>query len=246
MKIVFHDRFREVYSSDPAAELGRMDCIVEELLGDFAFVQSSPASEEDLLLVHTKNHVERIKRNKSLYEIALLAVGGAIEAASIALQGEPAFALIRPPGHHASPDSCWGFCWFNNIAIAVEKLRRAGEINSALIIDIDLHYGDGTDKIFSKNNQIKYHHLDTRAQLEKFLQSTKTCDMIAISAGFDRHVADWGGLLETEDYYILGNIIGDYARQTCGGKVFAVLEGGYNHSVLGKNVKSLLMGLSEL
>jgi len=70
--------------------------------------------------------------------VALLAIGGAIKASQIALTREPALALIRPPSNHASPHSCWGFCYFNNIAISIEKLRRNGVVKRAVIVDIDL------------------------------------------------------------------------------------------------------------
>jgi len=65
-------------------------------------------------------------------------------AAELAIEGKPSFGLIRPPGHHASPDSCWGFCYFNNIAIAIRRLIDEGRVKKALIIDFDLHFGDGT------------------------------------------------------------------------------------------------------
>jgi len=144
LRVVYHDRYREVYSSDPASAPGRIECIYEELLDSFEFVEPKPSSEEDILLVHSRNHVDYVKAYPLVYEMALLAVGGAMKAAEIALQGEPAFGLIRPPGHHASRDSSWGFCYFNNVAVSIEKLRREGKIERALIIDIDLHYGDGT------------------------------------------------------------------------------------------------------
>ena len=80
--------------------------------------------------------------------MAILAAGATIEAAQSALNKEAAFALCRPPGHHASPDSCWGFCYFNNVAIAVRKLLAEGKVKRVLIVDFDLHYGDGTANTF--------------------------------------------------------------------------------------------------
>ena len=136
MKIVFHERFYEEYASDPAAADGRMEAIVKALGGDFEFLTPSPASEKDLTLVHTPDQIERIKRLRHTYEVALLSAGGAILTSQIAWKGEPAFGLIRPPGHHASPDSCWGFCFFNNMAVAVKNTckpctlkTRSGIIN---------------------------------------------------------------------------------------------------------------------
>ena len=68
--------------------------------------------------------------------------------------------------------------------------------------------------------------------------------MIAVSAGFDNHEADWGGLLKTEDYEYMGELVRDAARRNNGGG-FGILEGGYNHNVLGKNVLAFIQGLEE-
>ncbi len=245
MKVVFHERYREVYDSDPAAALGRLDGIVDELRPSYQFVTPLPAEEEDLLLVHKKSHLERVRERGLLYEIAALSAGGAIKAAELAVRGDPAFALIRPPGHHASSNSCWGFCWFNNVAVAVEKLRRAGAVNRVLIVDIDLHYGDGTNNIFSGVPEVVYYHLDGIRDLERCLSRNTGCDLVAVSAGFDMHVEDWGGILSTGDYATIGRMISGHARKFCGGRFFAALEGGYNHRIIGKNVRALLEGFEK-
>ena len=70
-------------------------------------------------------------------------------------------------------------------------------------------------------------------------------DLIAISAGFDHHEKDWGGLLKAEDYFTIGKWSKEFSHQHCQGKRFGVLEGGYNHTVLGRNVKSFLQGFSD-
>jgi len=250
LKVVYQERFRAVYSSDPAAQPGRMESIYNELQGQFEFVKPEPASEEDLLLVHGKGHVEYVKAHQTIYEIALLAVGGAIKASEIALRDEPAFGLIRPPGHHASANSSWGFCYFNNIAVSIEKLRRNSKIHKAVIVDIDLHYGDGTANIFRGVNEVTYFHPDAenrQAFLDEILRFCAArkdkLDLVAVSAGFDRHEHDWGGMLKTEDYHTIGKMIKEFAKSKCNGRRFAVLEGGYNHSVLGKNVKAMLEGM---
>ncbi len=249
MKVVYHERYCEVYASDPAAQPGRMESIYKELHGHFDFVTPEPASEEDVLLVHGQSHVENVKTHPLTYEIALLAAGGAIKASEIAIDGEAAFGLIRPPGHHASKDSSWGFCYFNNIAISIEKLRRRGKIGKALIVDIDLHFGDGTANIFAGKSDIAYFHVNGMNRenylnnLSKFLETQKDYDIIAVSAGFDRHQQDWGGLLTTNDYFTIGKMIKESASKKCNGKRYAILEGGYNHAVLGKNVKAFLQGV---
>ncbi|MDI6755916.1 MAG: histone deacetylase family protein [Thermodesulfobacteriota bacterium] len=273
MKIIFHERFYEVYVSDPAAAAGRMEAIVEALGKDFEFLTPHPASEKDLALVHTPGQIERIKRLRDLYEIALLSAGGAIMAAELAWNGEPAFGFIRPPGHHASPDSCWGFCYFNNIAIAIKKLMKTGQVNSpspfpsppqtgeragvrgqvkkALILDFDLHFGDGTENAFAAIPEVVYFHPEgsDRKQfierIQKRLEKAEGFDILSVSAGFDRHVQDWGGLLTTEDYRTIGSLIKTYSEKFCQGRRFGVLEGGYNHAVLGQNVRAFLEGMKE-
>ncbi len=245
MKIIYHDQFRENYASDPAAARGRLDQAKALLQSDYDFLQPESATEDDVLLVHTPGHLDRIAQRGHLFSMALLATGGAILSSETAMQGEPAFGLIRPPGHHASPDSCWGFCWFNNIAIAVQKLIQEERINSAFILDFDLHFGDGTNAFFKGRNDVTYHHLGPMQELPSVLKSIQRCDIIGLSAGFDRHIQDWGGELSTEDYQEIGRQVGEFSNLHCPGRVFAVLEGGYNHDVLGDNIQALLNGLEE-
>ncbi|MEM4575849.1 MAG: hypothetical protein QW701_00130 [Candidatus Nezhaarchaeales archaeon] len=249
VKIIFDERFCKVYSDDPAAAPGRIESIVKEVKDRFEFIGCSPASESDVLLVHSSSYLEKVKRLEHVYPIALLAAGGAIKAAQIALSGEPAFALIRPPGHHASRDYAWGFCYFNNIAIAVAKMFETKSVNKVLIIDFDLHFGDGTADIFSRSLNVEYFYLPcvprTKqiVELKSFLERQGEYDLLAVSAGFDRHEEDWGKTLKTEDYYEIGKILRKFSLSNCKGAMFAVLEGGYNQLVLGKNVKSFLEGL---
>jgi acetoin utilization deacetylase AcuC-like enzyme len=82
--------------------------------------------------------------------VALLAAGGAIRAVEAVLGGEAAsaFALVRPPGHHAVPAEPMGFCLFNNIAIAARYAQRNLGIERVMIVDFDVHHGNGTQDIF--------------------------------------------------------------------------------------------------
>jgi acetoin utilization deacetylase AcuC-like enzyme len=251
MKIIFHNRFYDVYTHDPAAAPGRMEPMVKALEKEFEFIEPEPASERDLERVHGKSHIQDVKRDPLVYEIGLLAAGGAIMTAEMAFEGQPAFGLIRPPGHHASPHSCWGFCYFNNIAIAIKRLVSEEKIKNALILDFDLHYGDGTANTFSGSKTVSYFHPEGTNRetflkdLQRCLQTERQYEIMAISAGFDRHEEDWGGLLKTEDYLSIGRRAKEFSLEHCKGRRFGVLEGGYNHSVLGRNVRSFLQGFSD-
>ncbi|MHA1337273.1 MAG: histone deacetylase family protein, partial [Promethearchaeota archaeon] len=96
MKIIFHEKyFNSDYAADPAAAPGRLDKIMEIIRSkpqDYEIIEPKPATEEDILRAHSKEHYKRIKRNPLLYELASLAAGGAILAAEEAYNGNPAFA----------------------------------------------------------------------------------------------------------------------------------------------------------
>jgi len=245
MKIVYHERYAEVYASDPAAARGRLDPSLSKLRSAYELVSPDPASPEDILRVHTEPHLRRIRERQQLYELALLAAGGAIAAAKLADAGEQAFGLIRPPGHHASPDSCWGFCWFNNMAVAMERLRASGSVSNAVIVDFDLHFGDGTSAIYTPVTEVSYLHTGSVRELEGFLSGLGNVDMVGVSAGFDRHVEDWGGQLNTEDYERMGRLLGEYAQRASNGRLFALLEGGYNHESMAEAIDAFLDGLQD-
>jgi len=245
MKVVFHEDFLRTYTCDPAAESGRLEAVLEVIPGDVEMVTARVADDADIEAVHTPGHIARV-RNMGLHPIASLAAGGAIQSAEIGLK-EPSFGLIRPPGHHASSDSAWGFCFYNNMAVALEHLKRSCAIEAAYVLDIDLHYGDGTVNLLKGKGYVTIHNVETYKRLvylKDVADEMKNCraDIIAISAGFDNHEEDWGGLLRTDDYRRIGGYVREAAlRQGAG--LFAILEGGYNHRVLGHNVRALMQGM---
>ena len=249
MKIFFHDKFHEVYDGDPAAQRGRMKTMEQAVKGRWEIVEPRPAQENDISRCHSRTHIEAEREDPTIFNMAMLAAGGTIRAALCAAGGERAFALIRPPGHHASPGSAWGFCHFNNVAVALLHLAHKKLIESAVILDFDLHFGDGTNNIFQKEDGFTYLHpegydrTEYMAHLKDELDSAPAADIIAVSAGFDRGFEDWGNMLLEEDYEEIGRIAAAYAGAHCSGRVFGELEGGYNHRVLGRHLAAFLSGL---
>lgn len=250
MKIVYSRAYEERYPANPVENPDRVRRSAEELQNaGYEFREAPPCSLEDISRVHGKEHINLVRRSGH-FEAASLAAGGAIAAAELALQGEPAFALVRPPGHHASANRAWGLCFFNNMAIAVQRTRPKAK--RVLIIDIDLHFGDGTVSIFRGDHDVKivnpgsvdanfdYLSMDSSGYLRQVEAAFHgfDYDIVGVSAGFDTYAKDWGGLLETEDYGIIGNIIAE-GSEKCQGKRFAVLEGGY-HADLKFNIKSFI------
>lgn len=239
MKIIYSRRFEERYQTNPVENPDRVRNPALELMrSGYDFIEPSPAAEEDIRRVHGMEHVTNVRR-RGLYETASWAAGGAIAAAELGLAGEPAFALIRPPGHHASASRAWGLCFFNNMAIAVRRImQRAARV---LIIDIDLHFGDGTVSIFRGDSGVRivnpgsvdknfdYLSMDSHGYMKQIEEALLgfDYDVIGVSAGFDTYIEDWGGLLTTDDYEMIGRMISE-GSERCEGRRFAVLEGGYH------------------
>ena len=245
MKVVFHEAFYPVYAADPAAAAGRMEAIMEVLTPAAEVVEPKPAGKAQIAAVHTAAHIEWVKR-EGVYEVAALAAGGAILTAETGLK-EPCFGAIRPPGHHASSDSAWGFCYFNNMAVALTHLKKKGKIDTAYVLDIDLHYGDGTEEILGAKDWATVYNVAAAGRsaiMKRISIEMETCraDVIGVSAGFDNHQKDWGGTLTTDDYRKIGRMV-KTAPMHCGGGCFALLEGGYNHRVLGQNALALMEGM---
>ncbi|MFW9987599.1 MAG: histone deacetylase family protein [Candidatus Odinarchaeota archaeon] len=254
MKIIFHKKyFNSNYAMDPAASPGRLEGIIEMLKknSEYEFIKPESSLRDDILRAHTERHLNSIKRNPLLFALASLAAGGAILAAQEGYNGNPTFAVIRPPGHHASADSCWGFCFFNNISISLLKLYSESKIKSAFILDFDLHTGDGNINILTNRdddfkvkilNPSSSGHVNYIKEVESYMNKLHDIDIFVASAGFDQGIDDWGNLLYPEDYYELGNLMKNYSEKLCKGRRYALLEGGYNHSVLPKNVDSFCQG----
>jgi acetoin utilization deacetylase AcuC-like enzyme len=123
-------------------------------------------TDDELLRAHSREHIERVAKRREDFDLdspyypsieayARQSAGAAIEAARMALRGEPAFSLMRPPGHHATRDRAMGFCYFNNVAIATLDALENGAERIA-IWDFDGHHGNGTEAIVAHNSRIQF------------------------------------------------------------------------------------------
>jgi acetoin utilization deacetylase AcuC-like enzyme len=132
-----------------------------------------PASLEELEVIHTPEYISYVKSkaekgggwldpdtvmSPKSYEAALYATGGVLAAVEAVMKGEVdnAFALVRPPGHHAIRDRAMGFCIFNNVAIAAKFALSKFSLNHILIADFDVHHGNGTQDAFYADPQVLY------------------------------------------------------------------------------------------
>ncbi len=251
MKIIFHEKFCESdYADNGASMPGRMEAIMSALGSEpgFEIIRPEPAAEDTLLLAHTISYINMIRSDGPLYEMASLSAGGAAAAANIAVTGEPAFACIRPPGHHAARDSAWGSCVFSNMGIALLQLKRQRKIESAFVLDIDAHTGDGTKEVLSDWDRCTIFNPYAEdgesyiKAIETFIKSIPAVDIVGVCAGFDLYQKDLGKRLTTFDYYRIGFIMKRFAELTSKHKRFAILEGGYYLPDLGKNVLAFCQG----
>lgn len=139
---------------------------VSGLLPELQRVKARSATDAEILRVHTREYLDDLQTKSdgrggdagdgatpfgpTSLDIARRAVGGVIEAADAVMRGEVknAYALTRPPGHHAEPDLGRGFCLLSNVCITIEHLRAKFGVKKVAIIDYDVHHGNGAQKIY--------------------------------------------------------------------------------------------------
>jgi len=147
------------------------------LIDKLKAVEPKAASLEDIGLVHPGEYVLSIQNicsrpdldsivaldadtivSKGSYEAALFAAGAVKEGVDLVVRGEidNAFCMIRPPGHHARISQSMGFCIFNNVAIGARYIQKKHKMNHILIVDWDVHHGNGTEEIFYSDPSVFY------------------------------------------------------------------------------------------
>ena len=250
-------------------------------------LEAGPVDERWVAEVHSTSLIERAREacarelpyldvmdtgiSRRSFDVALLAAGAALELADrvIARDVDNAFALCRPPGHHAERDLALGFCLFNNVAIAARYLQRQHGLDKVLILDWDVHHGNGTQHTFEEDPSVLYvsthqypFYPGTGAWSETGIGrgegATLNCPMpagaddalyreafeerilpaidafapqfVIISAGFDAHRDDPLAHvnLSTEFFAWMTEQLMAAADKHAGGRLVALLEGGYN------------------
>jgi acetoin utilization deacetylase AcuC-like enzyme len=147
------------------------------LLSKLVQIKANPADLKWIELVHDRSYIERLEAAcrsgermfdnpdnqmcPETYDIALLAVGGVLNAVSRVMEGEldNVFCAVRPPGHHAETNKAMGFCYFNNVAVAARYMQNRYKIQRVGIIDFDVHHGNGTQHIFEGDSTVYYYSI---------------------------------------------------------------------------------------
>ncbi|NWU96760.1 HDA10 deacetylase, partial [Upupa epops] len=168
-------------------------------------VPAREASEEEILLVHSLEHLEVAKSTQTMneeelkrvsgnydafffhpntYRCARLAVGATLQLVDAVMSGKACngMALVRPPGHHSQRNAANGFCLFNNVAIAAEHAKRKHGLQRILIVDWDVHHGQGTQYIFEEDPSVLYFSWH-RYEHQQFWPSLKESDYDAVGLG---------------------------------------------------------------
>lgn len=172
---VYHADFLKHDTGSHPENAGRLVAIMNGLektglIDSLIRIEPILANIEQIRYIHSSDYIQMVKDFSSIgmpldpdtptsehsFKTALLAAGGVIAAVDAVIGGlDSVFALVRPPGHHAEPDRGMGFCLFNNVAIAARYAQAQG-LEKVLIVDWDVHHGNGTQKAFYEDDSVLY------------------------------------------------------------------------------------------
>jgi acetoin utilization deacetylase AcuC-like enzyme len=174
MRLIYHPASLGHDTGDHPETAARLRAVVAALeahdVPEASLKRPEPVSLDLLAQVHDPRYIATVERLAAKggalwgydtvimpdsYEVALLGAGAAQAAAMSALDGTPAFALVRPPGHHALYDEAMGFCLFNNVVVAAQACIQQG-IERVLIVDWDVHHGNGTQDYFYTRSDVLF------------------------------------------------------------------------------------------
>lgn len=234
-------------------------------------LEAEPADEKLAARVHSESHIRSVI-NSGYYETALLSAGSVIQGAVEVAEQKAAcsFCFVGAAGHHASYDGFWGFCYLNDVAMAIEHLRENFGLNRYAIVDIDPHFGDGTRDILGSDPDVMHVNLhsgytmgveggtnnldialphqadDFRflAGVEEALKAVKDFpyELLFIIFGHDSHRDDYGAFELSDGVY---EVFARKVKELCPGRVCYVLSGGANSRVARKAIGDVVEVLAS-
>lgn len=162
------------HAASPAL-VARVDRLLQRtgLMAELVSIPARMATVDEIAAIHTREYITHIRRfcdagggeagdyapaGPETYDVALLSAGGALAAVDAVVEGDVrnAYALVRPPGHHAMPDKAMGFCIFNNVAVATKYAKSRLGLTKIAIVDWDVHHGNGAHSVFYEDPDVLF------------------------------------------------------------------------------------------